>query len=117
ELGVKFQSSVNGYITALRFYKYPGNIGPHVGDLWSGDGGHMATAPFTNETASGWQQVTISPVAITAGITYIAAYHTNAGYYAVNESYFGTAVANGPLRALADSEGGNGVYRYGGPAV
>ena len=113
ELGVKFQASVNGYITALRFYKFPNNPGPHIGDLWSGSGGHLATVPFTNETASGWQQVAVSPpVPITAGITYIAAYHTNVGYYAANESYFVTGVTNGPLRALADSEGGNGVYRY-----
>ena len=114
ELGVKFQASVNGYITALRFYKYSPNTGPHIGELWTTSGTRLATAPFTNETATGWQQVTLSPaVPITAGTTYIAAYHTSSGYYAVNDLYFSTAVNNTPLRALADSEGGNGVYRYG----
>ena len=114
ELGVKFQASVNGFITALRFYKYPLNTGPHVGELWTSTGTRLATAPFVNETATGWQQVTLSPaVPITAGTTYIAAYHTSAGYYAVNDLYFNTALNTTALRALADSEGGNGVYRYG----
>ena len=35
ELGVKFRSDVNGFITALRFYKSPQDVGPHVGNLWS----------------------------------------------------------------------------------
>ena len=114
ELGVKFQSSIAGYITGLRFYKYANNVGPHVGELWSGNGTIMAAVTFTNETASGWQQATLSPaVAISPNITYVASYHTNSGYYAVNASYFSSAFTNTPLRALADSEGGNGVYRYG----
>jgi hypothetical protein len=41
ELGVKFQSSVAGTITAIRFYKGPQNTGTHVGNLWSA-AGHVA---------------------------------------------------------------------------
>src|SRR5262245_14620715 len=33
ELGVKFRSDVNGFITALRFYKGPSNTGTHTGTL------------------------------------------------------------------------------------
>ena len=114
ELGVKIQPSVNGYITALRFYKHWKNTGLHVGELWTSAGTRLATVAFSNETATGWQQVTLSPaVPVTAGTTYIAAYHTSTGYYAMDLSYFGAAVNNPPLRAPADSEGGNGVYRYG----
>ena len=37
----------------------------------------LASATFTNESASGWQQVNFSnPVPITAGTTYVASYHT-----------------------------------------
>ena len=57
ELGVKFQASTNGTITGIRFYKGPQNTGTHVADLWSATGTLLATATFTNETASGWQQV------------------------------------------------------------
>ena len=35
ELGVKFQSSVAGRITAIRFYKGPQNTGTHTAHLWS----------------------------------------------------------------------------------
>ena len=78
ELGVKFQAATTGTITGIRFYKGPQNTGTHVADLWSATGNLLATATFTNETASGWQQVNFSnPVAITAGTTYVASYHTN----------------------------------------
>src|SRR4051794_31871754 len=38
ELGVKFQSSQTGTITGLRFYKSLGNIGTHLGDLYTSSG-------------------------------------------------------------------------------
>ena len=51
ELGVKFRSQVNGYITGVRFYKGLQNVGPHVGHLWSLTGTQLAAATFSNETA------------------------------------------------------------------
>ena len=60
ELGVKFQAATNGSILGIEFYKSPQNTGPHVADLWSATGALLATATFTNETASGWQQVNFS---------------------------------------------------------
>ena len=116
ELGVKFRANVNGSITGIRFYKGAANTGTHSGSLWTSTGTRLATATFTNETASGWQQVTFSaPVAITANTTYVASYHTNVGHYAADNNYFASAgVINGPLTALANGvDGGNGVYRYG----
>ena len=60
-----------------------------------------------NETASGWQQVNFSnPVAITAGTTYVASYHTN-GDYSADPNLFATALTSGPLTAPADA----GVFR------
>ena len=35
ELGVKFQTSVAGTITGIRFYKGPFNVGTHVANLWT----------------------------------------------------------------------------------
>ena len=118
EVGVKFRASVNGYITGLRFYKSTTNTGTHVGNLWTASGTRLASATFTNETASGWQQVALSPaVQITANATYVASYHTNTGRYAVDEGYFATGVTNGPLQALANGvDGPNGVYVYGASA-
>src|SRR5262245_18644822 len=116
EVGTKFRSDVAGYITGLRFYKFANNTGTHTGHLWSRTGTLLATATFANETASGWQQVTLAtPVAITANTTYIASYHAPIGHYAVNSAYFASAgVDNAPLHALANGiDAGNGVYAYG----
>ena len=93
---MKFRANTDGYITAVRFYKYATNTGIHIGNLWNSSGTRLATATFTNETASGWQQVSFaSPVAITANTTYIASYHTNVGRYAVESNYFANEVVNG----------------------
>ena len=116
ELGVKFRSSVGGFISGIRFYKGATNTGTHIGSLWDINGNLKAQATFTTETASGWQQVNFTtPVAIMANTTYVASYHAPNGRYSVNEGYFtSTGVTNGMLYAFRDGEsGGNGVYRYG----
>jgi PKD repeat protein len=115
ELGVKFQSDVAGYITGLRFYKGPGNTGPHRGNLWTSTGTLLATVTFSDETASGWQAAPLpAAVAISANTTYIASYHAPAGHYSADVGYFASAYANPPLRAPATgAAGGNGVFRYG----
>ncbi|MBS1617009.1 MAG: DUF4082 domain-containing protein, partial [Bacteroidetes bacterium] len=118
EVGVKFQSAVSGYIRGVRFYKGAANTGTHVGSLWTAGGTQLATATFTNESASGWQEVYFSaPVAIQANTTYIASYFSQGGYFAISPGFFsGTAVSNAPLTALqaGGTNGPNGVYKYGG---
>jgi hypothetical protein len=116
ELGVKFRSDEEGFITGLRFFKGPGNTGTHVGHLWSAGGQQLAEATFTGESASGWQEVTLdTPVAITANTTYVASYHAPAGRYAFDSQYFATGKHNPPLHGLAEgTDGPNGVYKYGG---
>jgi hypothetical protein len=116
ELGVKFTSSSNGTITGVRFYKSSANIGTHVGNLWSSTGALLATATFSNETSSGWQQVNFSsPVTITAGTVYVASYYTSVSHFSIDSNAFAAAgVVNPPLQALANGvSGGNGVYMYG----
>ncbi|QIR40505.1 DUF4082 domain-containing protein [Tolypothrix sp. PCC 7910] len=115
ELGLKFRSQVSGNITGIRFYKGPQNTGTHVGTLWDSSGTQLARATFTNESASGWQQVNFAnPVAIAANTTYVASYHTNVGRYSINDGYFANSgVDSYPLYALRNGEsGGNGVYTY-----
>ncbi|KAF3884583.1 MULTISPECIES: DUF4082 domain-containing protein [Nostocales] len=116
EIGVKFRSDFNGYITGIRFYKGSGNTGTHVGTLWSSTGQQLARATFSNETSSGWQQVNFStPVAITANTVYVASYHTNVGRYAADKNFFASSgVDNPPLYALRNGvSGANGLYSYG----
>lgn len=115
ELGVKFRSDANGYITGIRFYKSAANGGTHLGNLWTSSGTLLASATFTDESSSGWQQVTFSsPVAITSGTTYVASYFAPQGHYAFDVNYFGNlGVDNVPMHALASSvSGGNGVFAY-----
>ncbi|MBV8578886.1 MAG: DUF4082 domain-containing protein [Acetobacteraceae bacterium] len=63
ELGVKFTSSQPGIITGIRFYKGLQDTGTHTGELWDSSGHQLATATFTNESASGWQQVDFTAIA------------------------------------------------------
>ena len=113
---MKFSSDVAGNITSIRFYKGPDNTGTHVGYLWTSTGTLLASATFTDETASGWQQVNFStPVAIAANTNYVASYFCPDGYYADDTTYFDTSgVTNGDLEApLTTASGGNGMYLYG----
>ena len=120
ELGVKFRSDVAGTITGIRFYKALNNTSPHVGNLWTSLGTHLASATFTNETASGWQQVFFDPpVTIASNMVYVASYHTTNGHYSVDFNYFqGKGADNPPLHALANGvSDGNGVFVYGAGGV
>jgi len=114
ELGVKFSSETAGYITGVRFYKASTNTGAHIGSLWSASGTLLASATFSGESASGWQQVNFStPVAIAANTTYIAAYFAPKGHYSDTSSGFATAGVNSPpLHALAATTSPDGVYTY-----
>jgi hypothetical protein len=116
ELGVKFRADVSGTVTGIRFYKSANNTGTHTAHLWSASGTSLATATFSGETASGWQQVNFTtPVAITANTIYVASYHAASGHYSDDENYFVTAgVDRAPLHALANGVSGvNGAYAYG----
>jgi fibronectin type 3 domain-containing protein len=119
ELGVKFRTDVSGVVSGVRFYKGSTNTGTHVGHLWSRTGTLLATATFSNETATGWQQVLFStPVTVTAGTTYVVSYWAPVGHYSVDNNYFtSTGRTNAPLTALAAGvDGVNAVYRQGSSA-
>src|SRR5262249_54074160 len=117
ELGVKFRSDIDGFITGLRFYKSTLNTGTHVGNVYSSAGTLLASATFANETASGWQQLNfVSPVAVTANTTYVASYHTDTGHYSATGGYFASGFDNAPLHGVANAISLNGVYQYGASA-
>ena len=127
EVGVKFTSQVAGWITGVRFFKGAGNSGTHIGHLWTASGQLLATATFTGETSTGWQQATFAtPVPVTAATTYVASYFAPNGNYAGDNLGNDFASADegldqgagaGPLVALPDAtSGGNGIYSYGGDA-
>ena len=105
ELGVKFTADFTGTITGVRFYKAAENVGTHVGSLWSAAGQRLAQATFTNETASGWQAVTFAtPIAVTAGTTYVASYFSPEGAYTATAFGLASAVDGGPVQTVANSD-------------
>ncbi len=127
EVGVKFTSQVDGWITGVRFYKGAGNTGTHIGHLWTQSGQVLASAQFVNETSTGWQEAQFGvPVPVAAGTTYVASYLAPNGNYAADDLAADYAspdlgldhgAGSGPLTALPDgTSGGNGVFRYGGDA-
>ena len=120
ELGMKFQSTVPGWVAGVRFYKGAGNNGTHTGSLWTASGTLLASGTFTNETASGWQTLLFAnPVQISANTTYVVSYYDPDGDYASERDKFDWQLNTPPLMApnsnyLAPG-GGNGVYNEGGP--
>ena len=112
ELGVKFKSDVAGSVTGIRFHKAAANTGTHIGALWTTAGTQLASATFTGETASGWQEVDFAtPVAIAAGTTYVAGYFAPNGHYSVGTG-LGAAVDNPPLHTIPNATSPNGLYSY-----
>src|SRR5690606_23171273 len=112
EIGVRFKSDVSGVITGIRFYTGQTNTGTHIGNLWTAEGVNLASATFSGESESGWQQVDfIVPVPIEANTTYVASYFAPSGNYAATGQGLAEGRDNAPLHALSD--GVNGVYVYG----
>lgn len=114
ELGMRFKPQVDGYVTGVRFYKDPSMTDTHTGNLWGPTGTLLASGTFTNETSSGWQDLTFSsPVHVTAGTVYTASYYTPNGTYMATQNYFASDITNYPLVAPSDV---NGVYTTGSDA-
>lgn len=111
ELGTQFTAKVDGTATGIRFWKNSENKGTHVGNLWSSSGKLLASAKFGNETAAGWQTVTLSaPVKMTAGSKYTVSYLAPKGRYAATQNHsFGSASPTHLTVAAKNS----GVYAYG----
>lgn len=116
ELGVRFIPNINGTIKGVRFYKEGAAMsGTHTGRLSTTNGVEITSATFSGESGSGWQDVSFNtPVAVTAGTTYIASVVMANGQYIASTNYFSSAVTNGPLTAVAGSSG-NGVFRTASP--
>lgn len=105
ELGVRLTSSANGFVTEIKYYKYASSTTSHEGHIWDANGTLLATVPFTNETASGWQTATLSsPVAISANSDFtVSVFSTD--YHYPDDGF--PSMTAGPLTIQ------NGYYLYG----
>jgi hypothetical protein len=107
ELGTKIKVNSAASLTAIRFYKDAGETGTHTATMWSAGGSVVATATFTGETASGWQEAPLStPIALTPGSTYTISVGFNTRFV-MTANALGSALTSGPLQTVAD--GANGV--------
>src|SRR5262249_29013850 len=90
ELGVRFKSDISGFITGIRFYKGAGNIGQHIGSLWTNTGTRLAgPVTFTSQTATGWQQMSFQqPGPIAANTAYVASAPPEPRNYAADHRRF-----------------------------
>ncbi len=122
ELGMQFQSSVDGIITAIRYWRADSEAcvdNSHTGNIWSATGTLLASVSFVGETAGGgWQeQLLATPLAITANTTYTVSVNT-LGYYVYTYQGLKDPIVNGSLSSIAGSSLGtctgpadaNGVY-------
>jgi hypothetical protein len=118
EVGVKFRTTVDGNITAIRFYRHVPIPSGYTVHVWSGTGELLGSgASFEGQQPTpGWQIVEVYPPApIKANQTYVASYYASQGQYTVTENFFdGAVIRNGPLKAPMNRgvSGGNGVYVY-----
>ena len=113
---MKFRTDVDGVITALRYYKSTNATGTRTANLWASTGATpLASAVFTNESASGWQEVALTtPVPVTAGSTYVVSYFSSSGDFVITPGFFTSQQAgSGLVRGLqSGTDGPNGVYAY-----
>ncbi len=104
--------TVAGTITGIRFYKAADQHRHPRRQPVDLDRDLLASATFTGETASGWQQVNFAtPVTITADTTYVAAYLAPKGHYSAPLRPH----VRGPQRPAARAgqrHHANGVYTY-----
>lgn len=122
ELGMQFQSSVAGTITAIRYWRADSEAfadNSHVGNIWSATGSLLASVSFVNETAGGgWQEQLLAvPLAIAANTTYTVSVNI-LSHYVYTFQGLKDPIVNGDLASIAGSSLGsctgpanaNGVY-------
>ena len=108
ELGMKFRLARAGQISAIRYWKASIDSGTHVGRIWSANGTELAAVTFSGETASGWQQQSLSTaLPVQANTSYVVSVNV-ASHFSVSDSGLANTIVNGDISSMAD--GANGVF-------
>jgi hypothetical protein len=118
-VGMRFQASVPGQITGIRFWQDALMDGSHTVALYAdGGGAALATATLSDPTGfpARWRTISFAtPVTITPGVTYVVATFMANGYYVFTTGDFAAPVVNGILTGLQHNPpvDPNAVYDYG----
>jgi len=108
EMGFKLRVTQAADLTAIRYYRSPGETGSHTGRVWNAQGQLVASVAFTGETGSGWQQQALAaPVPLAPGQTYVVSVGMN-DRFVMTIGRFNSSITAGPLFSVAD--GANGVF-------
>ena len=115
-LGIIFRSTQPGKVSGIRFFRGATSRDGYAVKLFAGNGSLLAAAKTWKDTCvvPCWEEVDFaSPVPLAADTTYVAAYYTSSGRYAVDMYGLSNGHSAGPLTVPAsDVVGGNGVYTY-----
>ena len=111
EMGVKFQSSIAGNVTGIRFWRdIAQDAATITGRLWSAGGSLLGSVVIPAGAPDAWNSALFaSPIAIQANTTYVAS--TNIGgdqHYAFGAGGLASSISNG--QHLSTVVGSNGVY-------
>lgn len=109
--GVKYVFDEDGTVSAIRFWVPTTNTGTYTvgfyavtqNDDMGGTGTLLASAAVASGsvTANSWAQVPITPQAVLAGHTYLAARHASSGrYVATAGAFFAGGISNGGVTAI-----------------
>jgi hypothetical protein len=97
-------TTAEGSVTKVRFYKDPIFAGAHTVYVWNSLGTVLAQQVFQNETASGWQELTLNtPVLIAANSTFSVGFSLTDGGFVFNTGSIANR-SSGPLTVV------NGYY-------
>jgi hypothetical protein len=108
ELGVKVQVDQPMALTAIRYYREPGETGLHTGKIWSAAGTLIGQVDFATENGTGWEsQALPTPLTLQPNTTYIISVNQNV-FYGSTPGGLQTQIFGGPLSSVADGQ--NGVY-------
>jgi len=106
-LGIRLTTTESGYVTKVLFAKDVNNTGSHTGTVWDARGNVLAQKVFTNETADGWQEVTLdTPARIIAGDTFTVGFSLENHIFASRADF--PRQSSGPLTL----SGVGGYYNY-----
>lgn len=112
ELGLRFQVTKLGRITAIRYYRASGETGSHTGYLWrvtgTNSGVQLASVAFAaanDAPGTGWrQQPLVTPVTLVPGETYLVSVNINTRYVLITND-LAEPLQIGVLRALGAPNG------------
>ncbi len=112
--GVRFSTSVTGFVKGVRFLSADGVSavpGNYTGQLWTNTGTLLASGVFAGVTTDSWQELLFTePILITAGTPYVASYNIGTAIsYASTPNGLVAPVTFGTVTALA----GGGLYTPG----